>query len=73
MAYGSSQVTGPIGIIAAGLQVASMRTRVQSLASISGLGIQHCVSCDVGCRWGLDPELLFSGGVFCLAWGMWKF
>ena len=34
-----------------------MRIRVQSLASLSGLRI--AVSCDVGCRHGWDPVLLW--------------
>ena len=36
-------------------QLVSMRMQVQSLASLSGLRIQHCpVSCGVGCRCSLD-------------------
>ena len=37
----------------------SMRIWFQSLASLSGLGSGIAVSCGVGCRWGLDPELLW--------------
>ena len=40
-------------------QLVSMRMRVQSLASISGLRIWHCCSCGVGCRCSLDPVLLW--------------
>ena len=36
-----------------------MRLRVQFLALISGLRIQHCLSCDVGHRLGSDPMLLW--------------
>jgi len=37
----------------------SMRMQVWSLASSSGLRIQHCMSCSVGCRCGLDLALLW--------------
>ena len=66
MAYGSSQVTGPIEIIAAGLQVASMRTRFHPWPRPVGWGSGIAVSCDVGCRWGSDPKLLFFWGAVCL-------
>ena len=36
----------------------SVRMPVPSLALLSGLGIQHCVSCGAGCRCGSDPMLL---------------
>ena len=36
-----------------------MRTRVQPLASLSGLRIRHCLSCGVGHRCGLYPALLW--------------
>ena len=36
-----------------------MRTQVQSLALLSGLRIQHCLSWGVGHRSGLDLELLW--------------
>ena len=38
-----------------------MRMQVQSLASLSGLGIRHChaISCGVGHRQGSDPTLLW--------------
>ena len=42
-----------------GIWLASMRLRVQSLASISGLRIHAALSCGVGCRCSLDPELLW--------------
>ena len=35
-----------------------MRIQVQSLASVSGLSIGIALSCGVGHRGGLDPELL---------------
>jgi len=37
----------------------SMRTQVQSLALLSGLRIQRCMSSGVGHRCGLDPALLW--------------
>ena len=37
----------------------TMRWQVQFLASLSGLRIQHCVSCGVGCRRGWDLALLW--------------
>ena len=36
-----------------------MRLRVRSLASLSGLRIWHCLSCDVGHRLGSDLALLW--------------
>ena len=36
-----------------------MRLQVQSLALLSGLRIQHCVSCAVGHRCGSDPVMLW--------------
>ena len=36
-----------------------MRLQVQSLASLSRLRICVALSCGVGCRRGLDPELLW--------------
>ena len=36
-----------------------MRLRARSLASLSGLRIQRCLSCGVGCRRGSDPTLLW--------------
>ena len=38
---------------------ASMRTQVQSLASLSGLRIDVAMSCGVGHRYSLDPVLLW--------------
>ena len=37
----------------------SVRMGVQSLASLSGLKIRHCMSCGIGHRCGLDPSLLW--------------
>ena len=36
-----------------------MRLRVRSLPLLSGLMIRRWVSCDVGCRRGSDPVLLW--------------
>ena len=36
-----------------------MRVQVQSLASLGGLGSNVAVSCGVGCKYGLDPSLLW--------------
>ena len=36
-----------------------MRMRVWSLASLSELGIQHCLNCGIGHRHGLDMALLW--------------
>ena len=36
-----------------------MRTRVRSLASLSGLRIHHCLECGVGRRGESDPVLLW--------------
>ena len=36
-----------------------MRVQVQSLASLGGLGSSVAVSCGVGCKYGLDPSLLW--------------
>ena len=40
-------------------QLASMKTRVWSPASLRELRIQHCVSCGVGHRCDSDPALLW--------------
>ena len=40
-------------------QLVSMRTKVRSRASRSGLRIGLAVSCGVGCRCGLDPSWLW--------------
>ena len=40
-------------------QPAPMRTRVQSLASLIGLGSSVATSCGVGCKCSLDPTLLW--------------
>ena len=37
----------------------SMRTQVQSQASLSELRIQHCLSCGVSHRLGSDPKFLW--------------
>ena len=37
----------------------TMRLRVRSLALLSGLRIQRCLSCGVGRRHGSDPTLLW--------------
>ena len=42
-----------------GIRVVTMRFPVQSLASLSGLRIGVAVSYGVGCRYGLDPVLLW--------------
>ena len=42
-----------------GTRPASMRIRVQALASLSGSRIWHAMSCGVGHRWGSDPALLW--------------
>ena len=39
--------------------IVSMRIQVQSLAFLSGLRIQHCHFCGIGCRCGLDAVLLW--------------
>ena len=39
-----------------------MKTRFQSLAWLGVLRIPHCCDCDVGCRRGSDPELLWLWG-----------
>ena len=41
------------------IQLVSMRMRVWSLASLSELGIQHCLNCGIGHRHGLDMALLW--------------
>ena len=41
------------------IRLVTMRLRVQSLASLSGLRIQHCQSCSVGRRCSSDPMLLW--------------
>ena len=41
------------------IQLVSMRARVRSLASLSGLGSDIAMSCGVGRRRGLDPMLLW--------------
>ena len=42
-----------------GIWLVSMRTRVWSLASLSGLGLWHCHSCIRGRRHSLDPLFLW--------------
>ena len=41
------------------IRLGTVRLRVRSLASLSGLRIQCCRSCGVGHRCGSDPELLW--------------
>ena len=41
------------------IRLVSVRMRVRSLASLSGLGSGVAVSCGVGRRLGLDPALLW--------------
>ena len=41
------------------IQLGTVRLQVQSLASLSGLRIWHCLSCGVGCRHGSDLVLLW--------------
>ena len=41
------------------IQLVSMRARVRSLASLSGLGSDIAMSCGVGRGRGLDPVLLW--------------
>ena len=41
------------------IQLRTMRLRVRSLASLSGLKIGVAMSCSVGHRRGLDPALLW--------------
>ena len=42
-----------------GIRLGTMRLRVQSLASLSGLGSGVAMSCGVGRRLGLDSALLW--------------
>ena len=41
------------------IQLVSLRTPVQALASLIGLRIQHCLDLGVGHRCCLDPTLLW--------------
>ena len=41
------------------IRLGTMRTQVPSLASLSGLRIQHCCGCGVGRRLGSDLALLW--------------
>ena len=40
------------------IQLVPMGMQVRSLTLLTGLGIQHCLSCSVGHRSGSDPVLL---------------
>ena len=42
------------------IQLGTMRLWVSSLASLSGLRIQHCRELCVGCKGSSDPELLWQ-------------
>ena len=41
------------------IQLVPMRLQIQSLASLSGSGIQHCCKLSIGHRCGSDPALLW--------------
>ena len=50
----------PLCSVGEGPDAVSVRMRVQSLASLSGLRIRIAASCGVGHRCGSDPVLLIS-------------
>ena len=61
MATGFREVIKGVPVVVQGkrIQLGTMRMWVQSLALLSGLRIQRCLEGGVGCRWGLDPALLW--------------
>ena len=58
-----SSISGAGGVPTVAQQVKNLtsprRCRFDSLALLSGLRIQCCMSCGIGCRHGLDPKLLW--------------